>query len=153
MNFKIEIEKTPTQPVLSIKKVTSVDNLPQECGRAYLMILERLKELGEEPADAPFAIYYNMDMENLQVELGFPVSKALPEKGDIKANEIPAGKKATCMHKGPYKDSEAVYNAMTKWIEENGYEPTGVVYEVYYNSPMDVPESELLTKIVFLLKD
>jgi hypothetical protein len=30
--------------------------------------------------------------------------------------------------------------------------PAGVVYEYYYNSPMEVPESELLTKIEFVLK-
>jgi len=52
-----------------------------------------------------------------------------------------------------------VYNAITKWINENGYKPTGVAYEFYYNSPLgsgaplEVPESELLTKIVFPLKE
>jgi len=44
------------------------------------------------------------------------------------------------------------YNAMMEWLEKNKYEATGVAYEFYYNSPMDVPESELLTKIVFPVK-
>jgi len=47
---------------------------------------------------------------------------------------------------------EGVYNAMTEWMNANGHTPTGVVYEFYLNSPMEVPESELLTKIVFLVK-
>ena len=51
--------------------------------------------------------------------------------------------------KGPYKEMEPVYNAMMQWIQENGYTPTGTAYEFYYNSPLEVPESELLTKIVF----
>ncbi|TYQ12813.1 UNVERIFIED_CONTAM: effector-binding domain-containing protein [Acetivibrio alkalicellulosi] len=152
MNSNFEIVETPAQPVLAIKTVTSVANLPQEIGKAYMKILERLKELGEEPVEFPYVAYYNMDMENLQVEMGFPVSKIFDGKGEIEATEIPAGKKATCVYKGPYKDSEPVYNSMAKWMGENGHEPTGVVYEVYYNSPNDVPENELLTKIVFLLK-
>ena len=44
------------------------------------------------------------------------------------------------------------YEAMAKWMNDNGHQPTGVVYEFYNNSPMEVPESELLTKIVFLLR-
>lgn len=37
-------------------------------------------------------------------------------------------------------------------MKDKGCEPTGVVYEYYYNSPQEVTESELLTEIEFLLK-
>jgi effector-binding domain-containing protein len=47
---------------------------------------------------------------------------------------------------------EPIYAAMSKWISENGYVATGTSYEYYYNSPADVPESELLTKVVFPVK-
>ncbi len=57
------------------------------------------------------------------------------------------------MYQGPYNEMEPVYEAMNEWLEENEYEPTGVIYEFYYNSPEEVPESELLTKIMFLLED
>lgn len=93
-----------------------------------------------------------MDMENLDVELGFPVSRAFEGRGEIKAGQIAEGKQVSCMHKGPYEASAAAYDAMTGWVEEKGHIPTGVAYEFYFNSPMEVPESELLTKIVFPLK-
>jgi len=44
-----------------------------------------LNELGEKPLEAAFAAYYNMDMENLDVEMGFPVAKPLAGRGEIKA--------------------------------------------------------------------
>ncbi|MEW6623889.1 MAG: GyrI-like domain-containing protein [Bacillota bacterium] len=47
---------------------------------------------------------------------------------------------------------EPVCNAMMQWINEHGYTPTGVAYEFYYNSPDQVPERLVLTKIVFPLK-
>lgn len=84
--------------------------------------------------------------------MGFPVAKELAGKGEIIANQVPTGKKATCMYKGAYKKMGPTYEAITKWMNDNGHQPIGVVYEFYYNSPMEVPESELLTKIVFLLK-
>jgi effector-binding domain-containing protein len=41
---------------------------------------------------------------------------------------------------------------MQKWMTENGHQPTGIVYEFYLNSPMEVSEDELLTRVVFPLK-
>jgi effector-binding domain-containing protein len=148
---KFELIETAEQPVISVKRVTSVNLLPQEIGTAYHAIMDYLTELGEQPVDAPFTAYYNMDMENLNVEMGFPVGKKIAGKGEIISNVIPAGKKVSCLYKGPYKDMGPTYEAMTKWIDDNGYKPTGVVYEYYFNPPMEVPESELLTKIVFLI--
>ncbi len=93
-----------------------------------------------------------MDMQNLDVEMGFVMTKSLPGKGEIKAGEIPAGRQVSCLFKGQYKEMETVYNAMRQCIQENGYTPTGTAYELYYNSPQEVPENELLTKIIFPLK-
>jgi len=149
---QIQVVETAAQPVLHIKTVTPVGNLPQELGKAFRAIMQYLGELDEQPTDVPFTAYYNMDMERLEVDIGFPVSKALPGRGDIVAGEIPAGKKVTRMYKGPYREMEPVYDALARYMQENGHEPSGVVYEFYYNSPMEVEESELLTKIVFLLK-
>ncbi|MDS1030869.1 GyrI-like domain-containing protein [Bacillota bacterium LX-D] len=152
MDYKFELTEQPAQPVLSMRTRTAVGNLPQELGKAYGAIIQYLNEIGEKPLDAAFAAYYNMDMENLDVEMGFPVAKPLAGIGEIKSSEIPAGKQVSCFYKGPYSQIEPVYNAMMQWIDENGYTPTGVSYEFYYNSPAEVPESKLLTKIVFPLK-
>lgn len=152
MDYKFELTEQPAQPVLSMRTRTAVGNLPQELGKAYGAIMQYLNEIGEKPLEVAFAAYYNMDMADLDVEMGFPVPKPLAGKGEIKAGEIPAGKQVSCMYKGPYQKMEPVYNAMTQWINEKGYTPTGAAYEFYYNSPAEVPESELLTKIVFPLK-
>lgn len=153
MNFNIEFSEKPLQPVLSIRTRTSVDKLPVEIGRAYEAIIEYLKKIGEEPSDAPFTAYYNLDMEDLDVEMGFPVAKPLPGKGDIISSEIPAGKQVSGMFKGPYSQMVSLYDAMNKWISDNGYKAVGTAYEYYYNSPKDgIPESELLTKVVLPLE-
>lgn len=153
MDYKCEMIETAAQPVLFVRTVTSVGNLPQELGKAYGAVISYLTELGEQPSEsAAFACYYNMDMENLDVGMGFPVGRELPGKGRIEAGVIPAGKKLTCLHRGSYQDSAKAYDAMTQWMKENGEEPTGVAYEFYYNSPLEVPEGELLTRIVFPLK-
>jgi len=152
MFFGIGMIEKKSQPILLIRVTTSMQNLPQVIGKAYGSIFQYLNELGEQPADAPYTAYYNMDMENLDVEMGFPVSKPLQGKGEIKAGEFPGGKYAECMYKGAYGEMVPAYDAMNKWIRENGYEATGSCYEFYYNTPGEVPESELLTKIMLPLK-
>ena len=149
---KIELTEQKVQPVLSIRTRTTMEELPDLIGRSYYKIMDYLKELGEEAVGAPFTAYYNLDMQDLDVEMGFPVAKPLPGKGEILSGEIPGGKVVSSMHKGPYKEMKKPYTEMAKWISENGYEPTGVAYEYYYNSPEDVPESELLTRIVMPVK-
>lgn len=152
MNYSIELKEQGARPVLSVRKITDVGNLPQEIGKAYGSIMQYMNELGEQPAEAPYTAYYNLDMEHLDVEMGFPVSKQLAGKGEIKAGSIPGGKYAECTYKGPYSGMVPVYEAMNKWIVEKGFEATGISYEVYYNSPAEVPESELLTKVMLPVK-
>jgi effector-binding domain-containing protein len=152
MNNAVELNETKEQAVISIRKTTSVGQLQQELGQAFMLVTQYLAELGESPAGSVFACYYNMDMEHLDVEMGIPVAKALAGKGEIKAGCIPAGKQVSAVHKGAYTQMEGLYNVMAEWMKAKDLTPTGVVYEFYLNSPMEVPESELLTRVVFLVK-
>jgi len=152
MSYLFQIEETEKQPVLSVQTTTSVGNLPNIVGEVYGSIVNYIIESGEEPLGPAFIAYYNMDMENLIVEIGFPVAKKIEGKGEIKLRYIPAGKKATGFYKGAYNEIGPLYEQLTLWISQKGYEPTGVVYEYYYNSPQEIPECELLTKVEFLLK-
>ena len=152
MSYNCELVDQPPQPTLSIRTTTTIKELPEELGKAYGAIAQYLGQLGEQPAGAPYAAYFSWGGEDFEVEIGFPVSKTLPDKDQIKSTEIPGGKLARCLHTGPYRKIEPAYNALTEWVKENGYEATGVAYEFYLNDPGEVPEQELLTQIVFPLK-
>ncbi|RDU24721.1 GyrI-like domain-containing protein [Anaerosacchariphilus polymeriproducens] len=144
---KIEILKPREQHALTVRTTTKVENLPMLIGQTYDKMCKYVEEMGEYLTDVPYVAYYNMDMENLDVEMGFPVSKKLADKEDMKSVIIPEDYAIFCMYRGPYAEMGPVYEEMTKWIEDNGYRPKMPVYEYYYNSP-EVPESELLTKIL-----
>ena len=152
MSYQCQVQERSVQPTLVLRARVTVQDLPQTLGQAYGAIAQYLGELGEQPAGSPFTAYHNMDMQNLDVEIGFPISKKLPGRGDIRASEIPGGEAATCLHVGPYSEIAPAYNALAQWMEENGYEPSGVAYEMYLNDPQQVPPQELQTQIVFPLK-
>ena len=152
MTYKCEIVDQPAQATLSIRTTTSIKELPQELGRAYGAVGQYMAQLGEQPTGAPYAAYFTFEMENMDLEIGFPVGSSLPGKGEIQSGEIPAGKIAQCLYTGPYKKIEPAYNALTAYVEEQGYEATGVAYEFYLNDPGEVAPEELLTQIVFRLR-
>lgn len=135
------------QPTIFIRTRTKVENLPALIGTGYGRMAAYLKELGEELADIPYVAYYNMDMQDLDVEIGFPVADVCPGKDDIQSGFIPGGKQVFCMYRGPYGDMAPVYQEMAEWITQNGFSPVGTSYEFYYNGP-GFPEDEMLTKIV-----
>lgn len=150
--MQIELKEVQPQPVLYIRTRASQEKLPQVIGESYKKIAEYMIGLGTPPMKAPYTAYYKLDMQDLDAEMGFPVSKALPENSDIKAREIEAGKAVCALYKGAYSEMEVPYGQILKWIEENGYQLAGVSYEYYHNSPQDVPASELLTEIVIPVK-
>ena len=152
MSYNCRVEELPPRAVLSIRTRTRVEELPQAMGRVYGEIAQYLGQLQEHPAGPPFAAYYNMDMQDLDVEIGFPVSRPLPGRGDIQPCEIPGGRAATCLYTGPYGDIGPAYTALSEWMQDNGYEATGVAYEMYLNDPGETPPKELQTQIVFPLK-
>ena len=77
MSYHCEVKEQPVQKTLSIRTRAAVQDLPQVFGEGYGAIAQYLGELGEQPIGPPFAAYYNMDMDNLDVEFGFPVARPL----------------------------------------------------------------------------
>jgi len=151
MSYQCEVKEQPAQKTLSIRTRAAVQDLPQLLEEGFGVIAQYLGELGEQPIGPPFAAYYNMDMDNLDVEFGFPVARPLPGTNEIKASDIQGGRVATCLYIGPYSDIEPAYNALIKWMEDNGYESTGVAYELYLNDPRQTPPAQ--TQIILPLKN
>ena len=139
--------RQPEQATITIRTTTKVQELPGLIGGSYAKIAGYLGELGEMMSDVPFVCYHNMDMQALDVEIGFPVAMPLPERREIRTSSIPEGFVVFCMYRGPYSEMASVYDEMAKWINDNGFVPIGTAYEFYYNGP-DCPESELLTKVM-----
>lgn len=152
MKYECKIIEEHEQPVLTVRTITAVENLPAFFGDAYGKIISYLAELGEAPAGMPFAAYYNMDMKALDVEAGFPVAKVLPEKDDMKSASIAAGKFAVTLHIGSYDSVGPAYDALAAFVQQQGYEPTGIAYEYYLNDPNEDPKVEPQTEIRFPLK-
>lgn len=153
MEYQCSVEERVAQPVLLVRGRSPVQELPQFLGRAYGVVGTYMDERGLQPSGPPFVAYHNMDMDDLDISAGFPVSQEVLGFGEIKAGRIGAGKYATCMYTGPYSGLRAAYDAVNRFIQEKGLAPSGLVYEFYFGDPNETPPEELGTLILFELQE
>ena len=153
MSFKYEVKEQKAQSTASIRTRTSVSQLPAVIGKSYGAIGKHLGQTGGVCTGAPFAIYYNMDINDLDVELGFPVAKSIKESDEIKNSQTPAGKAVMFTHVGPYSELEKTYRHAMDWMKESNFKESGIVCEFYLNDPTVTPPEDLITEIKIFLKN
>ena len=151
--MKIELIQQAEQFTLHVRLKTSVAGLNEAFDKNFALIESYLSEIGEQPAAAPYAAYYNHDMQDLDVEMGFPVAKALPGRDEIKAGIIPAFEQAVCgIHKGSYNSLDETYGQIYQYIADNNFEISGAHYDFYISNPDNTSENELITRIAIPVK-
>jgi effector-binding domain-containing protein len=147
MHTHCELKEYPDRSVLSVRTHAGVQDLPRVLGDVYVRIIGYLGELKTQLTGMPFVIYYNMDMSNLDIEVGFEAPVGLPGKGDIQPGTIPAAKVVSLIYTGPYEECGPAYEAMAKWMVENRLEGTGVAIEFYLNDPQVDPPAQTLIEM------
>lgn len=84
-------------------------------------------------------------MGSLVIEGGItivePTSVELPE--GVEAIEIPAGRAATAIHRGPYETLQESYQGIEKWMREQGLSAAGAPWETYLTDPGEQPDPAL----------
>ena len=150
-SFHCELQNLEPRPSLTIRLKTKAGDIAEVFDEGYGAIAAYLKSKGKEPQGPPFAIYFNMEMDNLEVEFGFPVEAGMTGEESIVASMTPSGKAASSLYIGPYEEAEPVYDALIAWIRENNLEANGIAYEIYLNDPAVTPPDQLKTQVNLLL--
>ena len=145
----MEIRTTKQLSTLVIRTSTPVEKLPEVMGPAFGEIAQLAGSLGVQLAGPPFAAYHNMDMSNLDVEMGFPVSGKVEGKGRVKAGTLPGGRAAVTVHTGPYDRIHEAYDRLKAFVEEQGLRVKECCCELYLNDPTETPADQLRTEIRF----
>jgi len=150
--YVCELREAQPRPTLAMRFRTPISGLSGRLGEIYGTLFHYMQEQGAVPAGPPYVAYYNMDMSNLDVEAGIPVTAALPGRGDIVAGNVPGGQQAVCLHVGPYGECGPAYDALMGWMAAHGYAAAGAAYEFYLNDPALVAPDALQTEIMFPVK-
>ncbi|MFP4240626.1 MAG: GyrI-like domain-containing protein [Chitinispirillaceae bacterium] len=151
MVSQFEVTELSQKPAVSISTKCPVQKLPQVMSEAFGKMQTYLDEIGEQPDGPPYILYFNEDMQNLDVEIGLPVRKALRGYNEIESNYTLGGSAASCLYQGPYNELETAYAQLAEFLQKEGLTPKGIACEVYINDPGDTAPQNLLTKVMFAL--
>lgn len=127
----------------------------------YNQISEAFARLGEIAGAAGLlnqkctmlAIYHDDPETTPEAELTSEAAITIPEDAKIPAGlveqRVPGGRYATTTHVGPYEKLGDVWaRFMGQWLPKSGERlADSVTYEIYRNTPMDVPKEQLRTEI------
>ena len=143
----IDMQKQEQRKTLCIRTQTSVRELADTIHAGYTQLGTYMGAQGYIPKEAPYVAYFNMDEDNLQIEMGFPVDREITEQGEIRMGSIPSGWVVQTIHQGPYEAMGPLYEQLFQWIKDKGLTQTGTYYEYYLNSPEEANPEELMTKL------
>jgi len=113
-------------------------------------------EKGVQIQGPPVFVCHEMSQEEVMkadkegsadVEVVVAVSAKVEDGTEVKCYELPGGKMAKTVHKGPYEDCGPTYEELFAWLRQNGKRIVGPMREIYLNDPNEVPKEEILTEI------
>ena len=143
MTFSISTEELPGQPMLSLRRQTSPEQLGQTLAEMLPAVFAYIQQQGQVPAGQPFTIYHQVSGEELDVEAGLPLAQPLQGEQDIRAGSLFQGNVATTIHQGPYDQLHLAHEALRNWVAAEGKSPAGPLFEIYITDPGTVADPNL----------
>ena len=151
---EVTIVELSPQLVLGMRKTGAYKEIPMMFHRICEFAFSKNIPIAAYPAflwhETTVEEAQEADLEgNADIEVVFPISELIETTRDdeIRVYELPGGKMAKIVHKGPYEECTLTYEKLFSWITENGKRIVGPVREVYLNDPQEVQPEEILTEI------
>ena len=88
MALEFAIKEVEAQPAACIRTKTTMDKLGEVMGPMFGEIMGAVQPTGVTPAGMPFARYYDMQGNDVDVECGIPLSSAVETSVRVAASEL-----------------------------------------------------------------
>ncbi len=115
-------------------------------------LMQAIQEQKVAPAGPMIGVYYNspymVKPEELEWEMGFPVSSKTEVKAPLEKKEWKSTLVVSAIHKGAYEEVAKTYYKMLEWIKENKLTLAGPALERYLTTPTpDTKPEDLRSEI------
>ena len=145
------VEQSAYYALVIRKTINFMAEFEEFSAQGYTKIMDYITSQNAFPAGAPIVCFHNMDLDKLDIEVGFPVATQMNGLKDIQCVEIPRQKVVTAIDQGAYELQDSTLEELFEWVKNNPYEMSGEIYYQYLNTP-DRPASEYLTKMMLPIR-
>jgi effector-binding domain-containing protein len=115
---KPKIDKRSKQPYMGIRTIAPFKGMFKVVDKISKELNAWVVENNIKTAGPPFLRYNVIDMRGfMDITCAVPVRKALPNKGDIKAGELPAGRYASLIFSG---GGISANRTLIEWVRAKG---------------------------------
>lgn len=133
--YDVVIKKIDAMKIASVRGV-----VPQPPDQRTLWdeLMSHLHQQNARMIGTPMAIYHDPDHRerDWDIEVCMPIADGLQPGENIKVYELPEVENMACVvHEGPFATLFEAYDALAKWIDENGYQIVGPARELNIKMP------------------
>ena len=135
--YPVRLHTAPPTPCLTVRLRTDFDGFVRQIGPTLGHIANVIHRQGAQPDGAPFARYHQdeFDPDDIDAEIGIPLSTPLQSAGDVQSCTLPTGPLASTLHAGPHEQVGGAYAALLSWMAEHGRRRAGPPMESYLVAP------------------
>ena len=133
--YDVLIKKIEPIKVASVRGVVPT---PPDQRTLWDELLNYLQQQGARMIGPPMAIYHDPEAQehDWDIEVCMPITDEMTADGRLKVYSLPAVEKMACVvHTGPFATLPQAYDALAKWIDENGYHFIGPARELNLRLP------------------
>ncbi len=150
-SYVVSVKELPARYVASVRSV--LENYNYE-GRLWHILMSETKDQNLQPDDPclAFGLYHDEEYKeyDVDVEIQMTVSGRYQDTEHVTFKEVPAVFVASAMHYGSYEEIQRANAAVVAWIEANGYEMNGQMFNIYHVSPHETQNpDELVTEVCY----
>jgi effector-binding domain-containing protein len=148
MPYEIQIKDVPDQLVASVRRLATMSTVGKEIPEAFRELAEAVGPVGfgQGMPGVEYLGEVGPDTE-WEMVVFVPVAERFEPPEEMEVAVLPGTTFASTIHRGPYEECGAAYDALRTWIAESEYEMAGPPRELYLNDPRE--EEEPLTEILF----
>lgn len=123
---------------LKIASVRGVVPTPPDQRSLWDELIGYLQQKNARMIGPPMALYYDPEFKerDWDIEVVMPLGEDIPPSPRVQVYQLPGAEKMACVvHTGPFATIGEAYDAIAKWIDQNGYHIVGPGRELNLRLP------------------
>ena len=154
MNYNVTLRTLPERYCATVRMT-----IPryQDEGMVWDVLCRETAAMALVPDDPCCCAVEFLDNEFKETNVEIMVSKSVkgtyPDTEHVKFRTLPAVTYAGCTFKGGYEQINDVVAAVSAWIDANGYDYAGAMFDIYHVSPHETQNpDEFVTEVCFPIR-